>query len=244
MLNNISIIFLILTFFAEVIGTIGGFGSSVFFVPIANFYFDFESVLGLTALFHVASNLSKIAQFRKGINKSVIINIGVPAVIFVLIGGLLTQYFQSFWLEVFLGSFLIGLSLLFLIKDKLVIKQGKMESVIGGSLSGLFAGLLGTGGAVRGLTMAAFNMEKSVFIATSAVIDFGVDLSRSILYYFLGYIDSSLFIYIPFLIAIGWFGTKAGKKILNYIKQSYFKKISLLLILAIGIVTILKLILT
>ena len=31
---------------AEIIGTIGGFGSSVFFVPIGNFYFDFHSVFG------------------------------------------------------------------------------------------------------------------------------------------------------------------------------------------------------
>ncbi|MEZ5050309.1 MAG: hypothetical protein R2766_11740 [Saprospiraceae bacterium] len=40
---------------------------------------------------------------------------------------------------------------------------------------GFFCWTLGTGGAIRGLTMAAFNLEKSVFIATSAV-DMMIDL--------------------------------------------------------------------
>jgi uncharacterized membrane protein YfcA len=40
-------LFILLALLAEVIGTVGGFGSSVFFVPVANFFLDFQSVLGL-----------------------------------------------------------------------------------------------------------------------------------------------------------------------------------------------------
>ena len=122
MTDQISVVFLILTFVAEVLGTIGGFGSSVFFVPIANIYFDFHSVLGLTAIFHVASNLSKITLFRQGVNKSLIFYIGLPSVIFVIIGGLLSKCIQPILLEVFLGFFLIALSLLFLIFETLRFK--------------------------------------------------------------------------------------------------------------------------
>ena len=68
MLEDISIVFLILALLAEIIGTVGGFGSSVFFVPLAAFYFDFQTVLGLTAVFHLSSNISKIGLFRKGID--------------------------------------------------------------------------------------------------------------------------------------------------------------------------------
>jgi hypothetical protein len=59
-MKNISLVFLLQALVAEIIGTIGGFGSSVFFMPIANFYFDFHSVLGLTAMFNFSSNLSKL----------------------------------------------------------------------------------------------------------------------------------------------------------------------------------------
>lgn len=239
-LMNINFIFLLLALLAEIIGTVGGFGSSVFFVPIGNFYFDFHSVLGLTAIFHLSSNLSKIFLFKKGLDKTLLLYIGIPSVIFVIIGGYLSKLVDSTYLEIFLGVFLIGLSLLFLIKKDLVIKAGKKNSIIGGSLSGLSAGLLGTGGAIRGLTMAAFSLEKSVFIATSAFIDFMIDFSRTFVYYQNGYIHEHDLIYVPFLFAIGIVGTYTGKRILKFIPQDYFKRLSLILILLIGIITIIK----
>ncbi|WKW45568.1 sulfite exporter TauE/SafE family protein [Myroides sp. JBRI-B21084] len=242
-MKNISYFFLFLSLLAEVFGTIGGFGSSVFFVPIANFYFDFESVLGLTAIYHLSSNLSKIVLFKKGLDKKLLINIGIPSVLFVIIGGLLTKVFDNSFLKVFLGIFLVALALLFLIKKELIIPPLKRNALIGGSLSGFSAGLLGTGGAIRGLTMAAFNLEKSVFIATSAFIDFLIDFSRTFVYYYNGYIHKHDLIYVPFLIVIGIVGTAIGKKILNYIPQEQFKKISLSLILIIGVITFIDVVL-
>lgn len=238
---KLNFVFLLLALIAEIIGTVGGFGSSVFFVPIGNFYFDFHSVLGLTALFHLSSNLSKIYFFKQGLDKKLILRIGVPSVIFVIIGGFLSRYISIKYLELILGVFLVLLSLLFLVKKNLVIKPRKKESIIGGSLSGLAAGLLGTGGAIRGLTMAAFNLEKSVFIATSAFIDFMVDFSRTFVYFSNGYIHVHDLKYVPFLFLIGVIGTYMGKKILVKIPQEKFKKLSLSLILLIGAITIVNL---
>jgi uncharacterized membrane protein YfcA len=239
-LKDINFIFLLLAFFAEVIGTIGGFGSSVFFVPIGNFYFDFYSVLGLTAIFHLSSNLSKIVLFKKGLNKQLILNIGLPSVIFVIVGGLLSKYINSFLLEIVLGLFLIGFSLLFLIKSKLEFAPNRKNAIFGGVFSGFSAGLLGTGGAIRGLTMAAFNLEKSVFVATSAFIDFLIDFSRTFVYYNNGYIHAHDLKYVPFLLIIGLIGTYLGKKILNFIPQDKFRRLSLGFILLIGLVTVIK----
>lgn len=227
--------FLMLTLIAEIIGTIGGFGSSVFFVPFANIFFDFHTVLGITAIFHLSSNLSKIYLFRQGLNKKLLLQIGIPSVIFVIIGGFLSKFFESRILEISLGVFLIALSLLFLIKDKLVIPAKFKQTVIGGALSGFSAGLIGTGGAIRGLTMAAFNLEKSVFVATSAAIDMMIDLSRTVVYYSNGYITKDILFYVPFLFVIGFLGSWIGQKILNRISQNYFKRIALFLILLIGL---------
>lgn len=241
-MSNISYIFLLLALIAEIIGTIGGFGSSVFFVPIGNFYFDFYSVLGLTAVFHLSSNLSKIFLFRKGVDRRLIMYLGLPSVLFVIIGGIMSKHMDNIMLELLLAIFLIAFSLLFLIKNKLVIAAGKRNAVIGGSLSGFSAGLLGTGGAIRGLTMAAFNLEKSVFIATSAFIDFMIDFSRTIVYYNNGYIKGELLAYIPFLLIIGIGGTYVGKRILRYIPQEKFRNLSLTFVLIIGLVTLGKII--
>lgn len=237
-MRDLNYLFLFLALIAEILGTIGGFGSSVFFVPVANLYFDFESVLGLTAIYHLSSNISKIVLFKKGLNKKLLLHIGIPSVIFVIVGGLLTKLFKSTYLELFLAVFLIVLALVFLIKKELIILPNKKNAIIGGSLSGFSAGLLGTGGAIRGLTMAAFNLEKNMFIATSAFIDFLIDFSRTFVYYFNGFIHKDDLIYVPFLLVIGFIGTVIGKKILDFIPQDRFKRISLGLILVIGIVTL------
>lgn len=228
---------MLLALVAEIVGTVGGFGSSVFFVPIGNFFFDFHFVLGLTALFHLFSNISKIVLFKKGLDKKLLLHIGLPSVLFVIIGGYLTKIVDSLYLEIILAVFLVALSLLFLIKKDLVIRPDRNNAVTGGILSGFSAGLLGTGGAIRGLTMAAFNLEKSVFIATSAFIDFFIDFTRTFVYFNNGYIHKEHLIYLPFLLVIGVSGTYLGKRILHYIEQDKFKTISLVLILLIGVVT-------
>ncbi len=237
-MKNISYLFLALALLAEVLGTIGGFGSSVFFVPMANFYFDFESVLGLTAIYHLSSNLSKIFLFKKGLDKKLLLHMGLPSVVLVVLGGLLTQAFNPHYLELTLGIFLVGLALLFLIKKEIIITPNRKNAMIGGGLSGFSAGLLGTGGAIRGLTMAAFNLEKSVFIATSAFIDLLIDASRTVVYFYNGFIHQHDLIYVPFLLLIGLIGTSLGKSILKHIPQDKFKKISLSLILIIGLITL------
>ncbi|MFY0714546.1 sulfite exporter TauE/SafE family protein [Seonamhaeicola sp. NFXS20] len=232
-------IFILLSLIAEIIGTVGGFGSSVFFVPIANFFFDFQSVLGITALYHLSSNLSKIVLFKKGIEKKIIITLGVPAIIFVSLGAYLSQYFNPKILTYILGFFLIALSLLFLIFKQLKVLPKTSNAIIGGALSGLSAGLLGTGGAIRGITLAAFKMNKDKFIATSAVIDLGVDFSRTIVYYFNGYMHKHDLYLVPILILVSIIGTWIGKIILNKVSQEQFRNGVLVLILIVGIVSVL-----
>lgn len=242
-MKDFNFIFILLALIAEIIGTIGGFGSSVFFVPLGNFYFDFYSVLGLTSLFHLSSNISKILLFKKGLDTRLLLTIGLPSLLFVVVGGWLSKIINGVVLEIILGIFLVGISLLFLIKSNWTVFPNNKNAILGGALSGFSAGLLGTGGAIRGLTMAAFHLEKNIFIATSASIDFLIDFTRTFVYYQNGYIHSHDLKYVPFLFVIGWIGSVIGKKTLAYIPQNQFRKLSLFFILIIGIVTICKFIL-
>ncbi len=216
------ICFIVLSLLAEVLGTVGGFGSSMFFVPIAGMFFDFHTVLGVTALFHVLSNLSKIALFRNGFDKRLVLTIGIPAVLFVILGAYISRFVNSTLLEMFLAFFLISVSLILLIFQKLELKPTLRNSIAGGAFSGVAAGLLGTGGAIRGLTMAAFNLDKERFIATSAIIDLGIDLSRSVVYFSNGYMHKNDMYLIPILLLIGIAGTFIGKKLLTLFSQKQF----------------------
>lgn len=234
------IYFFILAFVAEVIGTISGFGSSILFVPLASMFFDFKAVLAITAVFHVFSNLSKIYLFKTGIQKDIVLKLGIPAVVFVIIGAILTNIIPQKEIELVMNIVLVLLSVFLIFDTEKKLEQSNKNLIVGGVSSGFLAGLVGTGGAIRGLVLAAFSLEKDSFLATSALIDLGVDFSRAIVYISSGYFLKEFLIFIPFLILISIAGSYIGKLVLNKMPQKYFRNIVLIVIVSISIYSISK----
>ena len=110
--------------------------------------------------------------------------------------------------------------------------------MLGGALSGGMAGLVGTGGAVRGMTLAAFDLRKEAFVATSAAIDLAIDLSRAGVYARNGYIHGHDLAWVPLLAVVAIAGTWLGKRILQRMPQALFRRIALLMVLGIGLLTL------
>lgn len=231
-------LFFLTAFLSEVIGTIAGFGSSVFFVPLAGLFLPFHEVLALTSILHVFSNAAKLVLFGRHVRLRLLLLLGIPSVVCVIIGAFLSARLQFKFTELILGLFLIGFSALFLGKPALRLSQNPVNVVAAGGVAGFLAGLIGTGGAVRGLALAAFNLEKGNFVATSAGIDFGVDFSRMIIYLRNGFLPPGLMWYIAGLLVIAFGGSYLGKIALHRIEQESFRKIILLLIFVIGMVTL------
>lgn len=233
-------LFYVLALVAEILGTISGFGSSILFVPLAALFFDFKTVLGITAVFHVFSNLSKIYLFREGLDKNIALRLGIPAVIAVIVGAFLTELIHQQALELMMCVLLIGLSIYLLVFSEKKMAPSNTNLISGGLASGFLAGLVGSGGAIRGLTLTAFHLEKNIFLATSAVIDLGVDASRTVVYYANGYMDKDLLFLLPFLLGISMVGSWIGKKILAYIPQKQFRWLVLGIVCITAVVQLIK----
>lgn len=129
---------------------------------------------------------------------------------------------------------------LLLIKRTWKLQATNRNALLGGLLSGSVAGVAGTGGAIRGITLAAFDLEKMVSVSTSAWIDMGVDLTRSIIYASQGYVTSSVLSYLPAMAVASVLGSWLGKRALAQIPQERFKFLVLLLVLVMGCVTIVQ----
>lgn len=235
-----AFLFFLLAFLSEIVGTVGGFGSSVFFVPLAGFFFDFKTVLGITGLLHVFSNIAKLVLFRQDIQWKLIWKIGIPSVVLVIVGAWLTNRVTFQYAELLLGIFCVVFAILFWWKPHIKMKANTGNAIAGGGLAGFLAGFIGTGGAIRAITLTSFALEKNVFIATSAAIDFGVDLSRSIVYVNQGYVQGKDWWYLPGLIVIAFLGSYVGKMILNKVPQETFRKIVLFFVFATGVVMTFK----
>lgn len=210
---------------SEAIGTISGFGSSTFFVPAAVLLETFGFVLALTAILHCFGNFSKLALFGKHTPKKLIIRLGLPFVVFTGLGALLSAKIPVIFLTKFLGAVLIYLSLLTLLKKNRpqILPQKSARLLCG--LSGFITGLVGTGGALRGIALSTLQLEKNSFVALSAAIDLGGDLLRAGIYFYQGYMDWKQWFYIPLLGIAAVGGSLFGKAILNKINQQQFEKI-------------------
>ena len=86
--------------------------------------------------------------------------------------------------------------------------------------------------------MAAFNLKTDVFIATSAVIDLGIDSSRTVVYALNGFIHQHDLYLIPMLMVVSFIGTFIGKQILKKISEAQFKNLVLVLVLITGLITL------
>jgi uncharacterized membrane protein YfcA len=233
-------IFLLVTLAAEILGTIGGFGSSVFFVSISHFFFDMQTVLALTGLLHVFSNIFKIGLFRKHIDWRLTMLIGFPSVALTFVGALLTSFVNMESVKLVLGIFLLALAFLFLLAGHFKLSPTNANCITGGALAGFLAGFAGTGGAIRGLVLTAFDLEKQLFAGTSAAIDLGVDVTRTIVYAGNNFFRQEHIVYVPILIAASFLGSYLGKKLMQRIPQQAFRLIVLILIGAMGAILILE----
>jgi uncharacterized membrane protein YfcA len=224
-------LFILLAFVSEVIGTVSGFGSSILFVPIAAMFFDFKTVLGITAIFHVFSNLAKIALFKQGVKKEMVVKLGIPAIIFVIIGAYITTVLSSQNIALGMNVALVFLAIFLMVNFNKPLQQTDSNLYLGGIASGFLAGITGTGGAVRGIILAAFQLPKEIFIATSAFIDLGVDFSRAVVYTSNGYFKKEHLFLIPFFIGISILGSYAGKLILQKTSEKIFRYLVLVVII-------------
>ncbi|QQG40591.1 MAG: sulfite exporter TauE/SafE family protein [Candidatus Levyibacteriota bacterium] len=230
-----DVLFFISAFLAEVIGTIAGFGSSTIFLPLTLLFFDFRTALVLVAFFHIIGNIGRISFFRHGLDKSLIVEFGIPSVVLTLIGALLVSSIPQDVLKGILGIFLVSFAIYSLWKEDFVIPASTTNAVIGGGLSGFLAGLIGTGGALRGAFLTGFRLPKEKYIATAAAIALAVDITRIPVYLNQGFLSSKYYWYLPVLFILAIAGSFTGRQIVKRFRYEVFRKIVLIAILLVGI---------
>ena len=83
-------VFFLIALFSEIVGAVAGFGSSVFFVPLAGLFFDFHTVLALTSILYVFSNAAKLVLFGRHVRWRLLLLLGVLSIRCVSPGALLS----------------------------------------------------------------------------------------------------------------------------------------------------------
>lgn len=229
-----DILFFIVAFLAEVVGTLAGFGSSMILLPVSLLFFDFNTALVLVAFMHLFGNLGRITFFVKRLAGRVLIYFGIIGVIGTLVGALLVTQVDQAMLKIGLGIFLVSYGLFALLKPTFRMKQTKASMLVGGATSGFLAGLIGTGGALRSAFLTAYDLPKVQYIGTAAALALAVDGMRIPLYLKDGLLPSSFYWMLPVLLVLAIAGSYVGKKLVKRIPQHTFAKVVLVCLIVAG----------
>ena len=223
-------------FVAEVIGTMAGFGAATVLTPIAGWFFDIKIAVAVVACFHLFGNASRLWFFGRFIDWRSFRRFGVAAILLSFAGAQAVASMPAFAVRLLLGGFLIvyaGLELAGAMQIRVPATTGTM--VAGGMVSGLIAGLIGTGGAIRSLCLLAFGFPKEVYLGTSAAIALLVDATRLPVYLTQGFIPASLIPVIGTLTVVAFCGAWLGRRLVQRIPAGRFKQFMSVMLLLMGV---------
>jgi len=225
----------ILTLIASVIGTITGFGISTIMIPVLAIFFPPIEAIFLVSIIHWFGNVWKIVLFRKGFNLRPLLLFGVTGFLTSYLGASISLGSNEEFLLHILGIFLFGYALFLILQTGLKVPAVNTTALLGGSLSGFFAGVFGIGGAIRSMFLSAFNLPKEVFIATAGAIGLLVDSTRIVTYFAGGAQLSKLLWWgLPFFVAISFIGAKIARHIVDKIPQDKFRTVIAFFLLVVG----------
>lgn len=214
----------LLTLLASVIGTLAGFGISTIMVPVLLLILPLPQTLLLAGIIHWFNDIWKLILFREGIRWKLFLAFGLPGLVASFIGSSLTLRIPHDILSKALGIFLIVYVVFIIFNRAFKLSQRLDVAVSGGALTGFFAGIFGIGGEINAVALSAFNLEKSIYIATAGAISLVIDSTRIATYIMGGTglepsILSGFLIFVP----VSLIGAMIGKKGIERIPQEKFR---------------------
>lgn len=226
----------ILTLLSATIGTMTGFGTSTIMIPVLVMFMPPLEAIFFVSIIHWFGNVWKITLFKSGFNPKLFALFGVSGLMASYAGAALSLQVEQALLLRLLGVFLAAYALFLLVKTGMRINAGTKTALVGGTLSGFFAGMFGIGGAIRSAFLLVFDLPKAVYIATAGAIGLLVDSTRIVTYFFGGTQMSErlwwgLLIFIP----ISFLGAQMAKIIVTRIPQSKFRVVLACALLLLGL---------
>jgi uncharacterized membrane protein YfcA len=224
-----------LTFFASIIGTLTGFGTSTIMVPILAIFLPLPQVLLLVGIIHFFGDLWKMLLFREGIRWRLILTFGVPGIVASFFGARLIFSFPEHVLTQMVGAILVGYATFLLLNPSFRMGRDPGSTVTAGAASGFLAGLSGVGGAVRGAFLAAWDLPKAAHIATSGALGSVVDLTRVVTYVGSGIrlAPWQLHGLVLFIVA-SFLGARVAQNISHHVSDRQFRLIVALFLFLVG----------
>lgn len=226
------ILLFLIAFGASILTFFSGFGLGTILLPVFLSFFSVGEAVAATAVVHLINNLFKLKLLHQHLQKRVLLQFGIPAIVGAFIGAQLLQYTTANLNEIVLYELIKPVSLLnftfgillFLFALVELVPTLKNKAIpakymkIGGFISGFMGGYSGFQGALRTAFLIRLNLTKNAFVATGVAIACFIDVSRIAVYipsYFESLKNQQLVLFLLTGISAAVLGALLGKKVLQ-----------------------------
>lgn len=168
----------LVSFVAGATASVVGFGIGSLLTPVVAVRFGTDLAIAAVALPHLAGGLLRGWKLRRFVDSRILLRFGVLSAVGGLVGALVFARLAPAVLARTLGALLVLTATAGMTRwAEHWRPQGALVWVFGG-LSGFFGGVVGNQGGLRAAALSAFNLEPTVFVATSTLIGVIIDLVR------------------------------------------------------------------
>jgi uncharacterized membrane protein YfcA len=238
----VDLLTLFIALLAGGIASTAGFGIGSILTPWMSALMPIRAAIAAVSIPHFFGTALRLWMLRADVDRRVFLTFGVMSAAGGLAGAWLHTISRSTALTAVFAVLLIfsGLSGLTGLNRRMHF-EGR-TAWLAGALSGAFGGYVGNQGGIRAAALLAFDLPARAFVATATAVALIVDLARMPVYLATGWNDIAVFLR-PIAIATAGVvaGTWGGRRILERIPERVFRPLVSLLILALGIVMLLRL---
>jgi len=224
-----------MAFIAEVIGTMAGFGAATILTPFVALVLDIKTAIALVTVFHIFGTSARTLLFRRHIRWSLAVPFLATGLIGALIGASWAGNLSSAWLRLLFGAFVLAYVVLSATHPELRLPHTTGTVVGGGLMTGVIAGLIGTGGAIRATVLSAFPLEKNAYLGTSAVIAVFTDATRLPVYLRHGWLTGDYLGLLTALVGVAFAGAWVGRRLVTHIPAKPFRWFVLTVLALMGV---------
>jgi len=230
-MNYQILLFLPLLFLGGIVSTVSGGGLGILTVILGNLFLDIRTSIAFMSILMIAIQLAKIAHFHQHVLWRVVgwyILLGIPCS---FLGGWLLYVVPEIIPRVGLGFMCIAFVIARFARITPNISATRSVLVVFGALNGFIGGLIGNASLVRMPALVSMGISKEVFVGTSAMIAFLMNLGKVSAY--LPNVTWSRQFTLFFLASIPvlMLSVAIGKKFLRYVSVRLFEDLQLGIIL-------------
>ena len=238
---------LIAIFFSSMVYGIIGFGDALILIPIITPIIGIKNAVILVNLWGILTAFLNFVRYRKLLDKGYFIrflSLGIPATI---LGTFLLIEIRLEWIELILGIFIFGYSILklyqYLKKENDVELMNQINStspliITGGFSYGLLTALISAAGPLNVAMLEKTGHYRESFIGNFAAVGFFLSVVRTPFYFTTNIFPYDLLLLFILGFPIIFLGTKVGQRITPKIPIKTFQIIVFCFLIVFGLKSI------